>query len=128
VPVILVSNHHEDAVLSRVGTDNVMAYLVKPVGEGQLKVTIHLAMMLFQQYLDLRRALEDRKAVERAKGVVVLRLGLGEEEAYRQLRKLASVQNRKLAEVARDVLKSEELFRALEACDAPPSPARAAPP
>ena len=48
----------------------------------------------------MRQALEDRKVVERAKGAVMRRLGLGEDEAFRRLRKLANDQNRKVVEVA----------------------------
>jgi response regulator NasT len=60
---------------------------------------------------ELRQALEDRKAVERAKGLVMKRAGVGEEEAYRRLQRLATNRRCKLAEIARAILAAEEAFQ-----------------
>src|SRR5206468_1370001 len=106
VPVILVSAYHEDELLRRAGQDDhVLAYLVKPVDQAQLKVAIRLAMLRFGHFQalvreadSLRQALADRKLIERAKGVVMRRLRVDKEEAFRRLKKLASVGNHKLAE------------------------------
>jgi response regulator NasT len=62
----------------------------------------------------LRQALEDRKLVERAKGAVIQRNSVGEEEAFLRLRKLASHRNCKLIEVAREVLAADEVFQQAE--------------
>jgi response regulator NasT len=120
-PVVLISGHHEDAVLNRIGIDSVMAYLVKPIKEVDLKTAIAVARSRFQQYLgvakeaaELRQALEDRKLVERAKGTVMRRLHIDEEEAFRRLRKFASDHNRKLVDVAAKIVASEEVFHQLE--------------
>jgi response regulator NasT len=61
----------------------------------------------------LRQALEDRKRVERAKGAVMKRLDVGEEEAYLRMKRLASSRNRKLTEVAKELLAAEEVFRTM---------------
>lgn len=121
VPVILVSNHHDGDTQARAVQDHVMAYLAKPIKEGDLAAAIGLALARFQDWRalrkeadDLRQALEDRKLVERAKGVVTRRVNVPEAEAFRRLRKLASDQNRKLAEVARDILVAEEVFDKLD--------------
>jgi YesN/AraC family two-component response regulator len=98
-----------------------MAYLVKPVKETDLQTAIDLALTRFEQLqglrqeaATLRQALGDRKPVERSKGIVMRRLGVPEEDAYRRLRKLSSDQNRKLSELARAILAAEEIFSALE--------------
>jgi len=126
VPVILVSAHNDDDLRSRALRDHVMAYLAKPVKQADLENAIEMAMMRFahfcalrQEASDLRQALEDRKLVERAKGIVMRRLAVDEEDAFRRLRKIASVHNHKLTEVARAVLTSEEIFTALEHGGAP---------
>jgi AmiR/NasT family two-component response regulator len=62
----------------------------------------------------LRATLEERKLIERAKGALVKRLELDEEEAYRKLRGYASDRNLRLAIVARDVIAAEDVFRSLE--------------
>ncbi|HEY1381139.1 MAG TPA: ANTAR domain-containing protein, partial [Gemmataceae bacterium] len=58
---------------------------------------------------------EERKVIERAKGAVVRRVGVQEEDAFRRLRRFASDRNMKLAEVARKVLAAEEVFHDLDA-------------
>jgi response regulator NasT len=121
VPVILVSAHHEADLLSRLGDASIMGYLVKPISEAHLKTTIAVARLRFQHFqaltreaADLRQALEDRKLIERAKGILMRRLGVDEEEAFRRLRTLASSQNLKLVEVGRRVLMSEDIFAQLD--------------
>jgi AmiR/NasT family two-component response regulator len=121
VPVILITAHHDADVLSRAGADYIMAYLAKPVKPVDLEAAVRLAMLRFGHFqtlaaeaASLRQALEDRKLIERAKGTVMRRLRVDEEEAFRRLRKLASVQNRKLVEIARDVGAAEEVFRQLD--------------
>ena len=49
VPVILVSGHHDDELVNRASSANVMTYLIKPVGEADLKTAIPLAMARFRQ-------------------------------------------------------------------------------
>jgi response regulator NasT len=121
VPVILVSAHHDAELLVRAGADHIMGYLVKPVKEADLKTAITVAMLRFRHFLalakeaaDLRQALEDRKLIERAKGIIMKRLRVDEEEAFRRLRKLASDRNRRLVEVAHRIVSAEEVFHELD--------------
>jgi len=120
-PVILVSAHHDAQILTRLGADHIMGYLVKPVTEADLKTAITIAMLRFRHFqtlikesADLKQALEDRKVVERAKGILMRRLRVDEEEAFRRLRKLANDQNKKLIDVGKNVLESEEVFHNLD--------------
>ena len=121
VPVILISAHHDAETLTRVGADHIMGYLVKPVTEADVKAAIALAMTRFDQFLalrreatDLRQALDDRKVIEKAKGVLMKRLRVDEEEAFRRMRKLASDRNQKLVEVGRIIIAAEEVFHHLD--------------
>jgi response regulator NasT len=121
VPVILVTGYPDSDLPAVVGADYVMAYLSKPTKAVDLQAAINLAMLRFGHFqalakeaADLRQALEDRKAVERAKGIAMRRVGLDEQEAFRRLRKLASDGNRRLVEVAHAVLAADEVFQALE--------------
>jgi len=95
-----------------------MGYLIKPVGRDDLMPAIEMAWSGWLTLRDVRgiavesaaaaeraeQRLADRRDVERAKGVVAERLGMGEEEAYRWLRQAAMDQRRSLAEVAREVI------------------------
>jgi response regulator NasT len=121
VPVILVSAFHDAELLARTSAPHIMAYLTKPVKASDLQAAVAVALQRFGQYQEarteaanLRQALEDRKLIERAKGIVMRRLGVEEGEAYRRLRQLASTRNRKLPEIAQTVLRAEELFAAME--------------
>jgi response regulator NasT len=121
VPVVLITAHHDDGLLARAGAGHIMAYLIKPVKPTDLQAAVALAVLRFEQLqqlrkeaADLQQALEDRKVVERAKGVVMKRLRLDEQETFRRLRKLASDGNRKVIEVSRSVLAADEVFQALE--------------
>jgi two-component system, response regulator PdtaR len=121
VPVIVVTAYADEAWIERAQQAGVFAYLVKPITEQELKPAIALAWRQFEQFQalrqeasDLRQSLEDRKVIERAKGVVVRRVGVQEAEAFRRLRKFASDHNQKLVEVAQRVLAAEEIFHAMD--------------
>ena len=117
VPVILVSAFHDRELIERAEGDHIMAYLVKPIKQADLEPAIALAVKRFQQFeaikreaTDLRKALEDRKCVERAKGILMRRTGLDEHAAFTRLQKLSSDKNLKMAEVARSIIVAEEAF------------------
>jgi AmiR/NasT family two-component response regulator len=126
IPVILMTDGNiPDPATDDLG-DPVLAYLTKPVTAAQLAPGIVLAVRHFdeaqvlrQQVADLTRQLEERKVIERAKGVIVRRIGLDEAEAFARMRKLASDRNLKLIDVARSILTAEEVFGELEECREP---------
>jgi two-component system, response regulator / RNA-binding antiterminator len=70
------------------------------------------AMARMQDELErAKSALEERKVIDRAKGILMRAKGLDEEEAYRVLRKTAMNENKKIAEIAQSVLMAAELLR-----------------
>jgi response regulator NasT len=121
VPVILVSAYHDQKLLDRAGADHIMAYLVKPIKDADLEPAIVIALRRFEQFqalwreaADLRQALEDRKVIERAKGVLMRRAGMDEPEAFRRMQRLASEKSRKLVEIAQMILVAEEAVQSPE--------------
>jgi response regulator NasT len=119
VPVILVSAYHDAELIKRAESDHIMGYLVKPIKQADLAPAIALAMRRFEQFeqlrkeaTDLRQALEDRKVIERAKGILMKRASLDEATAFRRLQKSASDKNLKLAEISRMIVTAEEAFAA----------------
>jgi response regulator NasT len=122
VPVIVVFGHQDaESVARALDNPHVLAYLIKPLQESELAIAIALAVRRFRQMraceekaASLRQALEDRKLVERAKGVVAKYCALGEHAAHHCLKKLASAQNVRLVEAARAVLNAGEVFQQLE--------------
>lgn len=118
IPVILVSAYHDTELIERAEADHVMAYLVKPIKQADLEPAISLAMRRFRQLRelqqeasDLRQSLQDRKLVERAKGILMKRAGLDEQAAFQRLQKLSSDRNQKMSQVAAIIVKAEEAFQ-----------------
>ena len=115
IPVILVSAYHDPELIERAEADHIMAYLIKPIKQANLEPAIALAMRRFDQFQqlqkeadDLRQALADRKVIERAKGIIMKRAQLDEQEAFRRLQKLASEKNKKLIDLATMIVTAEE--------------------
>jgi two-component system, response regulator PdtaR len=115
VPVIIVSAYHDPELIARAESDHILGYLVKPIEQADLEPVIVLAMRRFEQFqalrqeaADLRQALEDRKVIERAKGILMKRGSLDEQEAFRRLQKLASEESRKLIDIAHMILLAEK--------------------
>jgi response regulator NasT len=115
VPVILVSAYSDTKLIERAEADHIMAYLVKPIKQSDLEPAIGLAMRRFQQFeelrreaSDLRQALEDRKIIERAKGILMKELGLSEAEAFRRLQRGAMNRQTTMVELARWVLATSQ--------------------
>jgi two-component system, response regulator PdtaR len=116
VPIMVVSAYHEPALIERAGHSDVMAYLVKPIKHGDLAPAIAIATRRFEEFKslqreadDLRQALEDRKMIERAKGIIMKRTDLGEAEAFRRLQAMASEKSRKMVEIAATIVLAEEI-------------------
>jgi AmiR/NasT family two-component response regulator len=122
VPAVLVADSLEPLVVARVlASDWVMASLSRPVAEDALGAAVALAARRFGQLhgarieaIELKQALEDRKVIERAKGALSRRARLPEDEAYLRMRTLASNTNRKLIEVARQIIAAEAAFAELD--------------
>jgi two-component system, response regulator PdtaR len=115
VPVVLVSAYHDAGLIQRAEADHILGYLVKPIKQADLGPVIALALRRFEQFealrreaADLRQALEDRKVIERAKGLLMKKAQLDEQEAFRRLQKLASEKSRKLIDIAHMILVAEE--------------------
>jgi two-component system, response regulator PdtaR len=118
VPVIVVSAFHDPDLIERAEKNHVLAYLVKPIKQEDLEPAIAIAMRRFQEFREmrqetdnLRQALEDRKLIERAKGLLMKRTGLDEPEAFRRLQKLARDKNQKLVHIAQVIVTADEAFQ-----------------
>jgi two-component system, response regulator PdtaR len=108
-PVVLFTSHTRDELVARAQTAGVMAYLLKPLRPAELAPVLDLAVARFAETRQLRRTLEERKVIERAKGRLMDRLDLSEEEAFRRLRRAAMNSRRPMVEIARALLVSESV-------------------
>lgn len=103
-PVVLVGREAPGVLVARALQAGVMGFLLKPLRPGQLAPTLDLAVARFREAQRLRRALEDRKVIERAKGRLMEREGFTEDEAFRTLRTTAMNTRRPMTQVAQEVL------------------------
>lgn len=115
LPFILLAPSSDPETVERAWKAGVQALLIKPLRPHDLPPAVMLSMSRFEQIhslrqenASLRQCLEDRKVIERAKGVIMKRGGLDEAEAYRRLQRLASNRNQKAVEIAQMVLVAEE--------------------
>jgi len=113
-PVVLVTSHTDAPVVARAVDAGVLGFLAKPVRAEELGPTLDVAVQRFreieamrQENETLRRKLESRKLVDRAKGILMLRLGLSEPEAFRRIQKTAMDTRRSMADVAQALLLTE---------------------
>ena len=107
IPIVMVTAYGEQELVSRAVEAGVFGYLVKPFRETDLLPAIETARARHSELVELRaeadslaEALAARKAIERAKGLLMEREGLNEQEAYARLRKASQISGRPLRVVA----------------------------
>jgi len=108
-PVVLFTSHTRQDLVDRARAAGVMSYLLKPLRSAELAPVLDLAVARFRETRDLRRSLEDRKVIERAKGRLMARYHLSEDEAFHRLRRAAMDSRRPMVEIARALLVSESV-------------------
>jgi response regulator NasT len=106
-PVVLFTSHTDEKLTERAREAGVMAYLLKPLRPAELAPALDLAVARFREAQELRQSLEDRKVIERAKGRLMARHALTEEQAFQRLRRAAMDTRRPMVEIARAVLVSD---------------------
>jgi response regulator NasT len=115
-PIILFSNKRDSDYIRQAVQAGVSAYVVDGLLRERVMPIVEVAMARFREFEALRHELlatknqlADRKDIDKAKGILMQRKGLSEEDAYKLLRKAAMDRNLKVAEVARTLLALEGL-------------------
>lgn len=116
-PVVVVTGVDDPSLVERSIASGVSAYLTKPVDSRELAAAIELAAARHAEFRALeaeveraQQALDDRKLVERAKGLLMSALDLSEPDAFRRLQLAARERNLRLAEVARRIVEQQSLL------------------
>jgi two-component system, response regulator PdtaR len=111
IPVVMLTAYGQDELVSRAVEAGVFGYLVKPFRESDLLPAIRTARARHEELAALREeaeslaeALAARKAIERAKGLLMAKEGLSEEDAFKRLRKASQVSGRPLRVIAEAVV------------------------
>jgi AmiR/NasT family two-component response regulator len=118
VPIIAVTAYSDPETVTQATRAPIFHYLVKPVTAAQLDAAIQVAFARHEDWLssqregdDLRRKLDDRKVIERAKGILMERENITESAAYRILQRTSQSRNMSMADLARSLLAAEDLIR-----------------
>jgi response regulator NasT len=111
VAAVAITADRDQDLLRRALEEHVLAYLVKPVEAHQLGAALMVARTQFaelreltQENASLKQTLQNRKVIERAKGVLMKRNRWTEAEAFRRLQRGAMNRRTTMVELAQDVL------------------------
>jgi len=112
-PVLLLSAYSSDEFINQAGAAGVLAYLIKPVTKNCLIAACKIALKRAEEFnvlrdenLSLQDALETRKLIERAKGILEKKYLLSEEKAFKKIRQISMEQNKSMKEVAKAIILS----------------------
>jgi len=115
-PVLLLTAYSEPELVQRATQAGVIGYLVKPFRESQLGPAIEVTLARFKEFEqvrkelnDMREALEARKVIEKAKGLLMNRYGLTESDAFRRIQKRSMDSRKSMREVAEAILLTNEI-------------------
>jgi AmiR/NasT family two-component response regulator len=110
-PVLLLTAYSQRELVVRAREAGVVGYLVKPFREADLVPAIEVALARFGEFQtmekqvgDLQEALETRKFVDRAKGILMDTQGLTEAEAFRKIQKMSMNTRKAMKEVAEAII------------------------
>ena len=117
IPVVFFAEKGESQIIQKAVKAGVSAFVVDGLTARRIKPVIDLAIARFKEIQSLHKALDDtrsrleeRKLVERAKGILMKSKQISEDEAYQLLRKLAMEKNKKLADIAKTTIEMSKLF------------------
>ena len=113
---VAISGDKDMELIRRASEEHVLAYLIKPVEPQQLAAAVLVAWTRFQELASLTAAnaslqqtLQNRKTIERAKGVLMKRFRWSEADAFRRLQRGAMNRRRSMVELAQDILNGAEV-------------------
>ncbi len=116
VAAVAITADRDLDLVRRAMEEHVLAYLVKPVEAHQLAPVLQVAWARFQEFRNLatentslRQTLENRKLIERAKGVLMKRHRLSEADAYRRIQRGAMNRRTTMASLAQTILSGEPI-------------------
>lgn len=111
LPIVLITSHADPSTVARATQAGVMSYLVKPLRVEELTPAIELAVSRFRDFASLQKELaalkvnlEERKLIERAKGLLMEQRHLSEVQAYSLMQKASMNMRRPMSDIAQAIL------------------------
>ena len=117
-PVAMFVDHSDAASIQAAIDAGVSAYIVDGLKKERIKNILDMSIMRFHAFSRLeseleqtKSALEERKVIDRAKGILMKMKNLSEEEAYTLMRKTAMNEKKKIAEIAQSIITAAEMLK-----------------
>lgn len=117
-PIIMFAERGASEIIETAIQAGVSAYVVDGLSRNRVKPILDVAIARFREFQALRNELAevknklaDRKIIDKAKGILIEKYGMTEEQAYGSLRKMAMNRNLRIVEVARNVIAMLEILR-----------------
>jgi len=118
VPVVLCTAYCDQELIDGAARAGVFGYITKPFRLQQLVPAMTVARNRYQDAINLKKeigglekTLEDRKWIEKAKGIVMRRRGMDEEQAHSYLQKESQRRSQPLAELAKAIVMAEDMLK-----------------
>ncbi len=116
-PIVMFTEESNSEMTSSAIKSGVNAYIVDGLEENRVQPIIDVAMARFREFQALkdeldatRNQLSERKAVEKAKGLLMKHKGVNEDDAYKSLRRMAMDKNKRIVDVAESIINAFELL------------------
>lgn len=116
-PVIMLTAYSDSEHIRKAESSGALGYLVKPINPEELPPAIDVAIARFREMQKLRdqvdtlqETLESRKVIERAKGILMQRRQLSENDAYELMRQRARDRHCKVKDIAQAIVEAESLL------------------
>lgn len=117
VPIVLVTGHDSEDIADEAVEAGIFSYLIKPITKKQLLPAIKLAFARYKEMdaltgevTSLREALEARKVIEQAKGILMRRCKIGEDDAFKLLQTQSQNENKKMSDIASMVVSASKMI------------------
>jgi response regulator NasT len=116
-PIVMFTNDGDSATIERAIKAGVTAYVVDGLNPERIRPILDVAIHRFRKFQQLRQELEqarnllaERKVIEKAKGILMKKRGMDEDQAYRMLRKMAMDRSLRLADLARSLIAAADIL------------------
>jgi len=117
IPVLLFTETDEDQIIEKAIKSGVATYIVGPLDAHRLGSILQVAITRFKEVqqiksdlLKTRAQLEDRKVIDKAKGILMKHKQFTEDEAYQALRKMAMDKNKRIIDIAEGIIATFDLL------------------
>src|SRR5688500_6184150 len=115
--ILFLTAFSEDTLVEKAGEAGALAYLMKPFRKEDLAPALEIAVRRFRQIHsqnseihELKDSLETRKLIDRAKGILMDRHGLTEDEAFKKIHFQARNQTKKMKDIAQSIITASDLI------------------